>query len=142
MSPMCLNNNNFNKKKNPHFDFEHIVPQSSVHYANIKKKLKLSSKNRNALRRVKRNVLRKYGGTNHTLKKSNTPLKVVSNSEYTGSLYTRKHSGGSSVKSAPHVSWDNVDSLGEQLRDTSQTDMKATEGLTSIDLTQLESVVL
>ena len=136
------------QKKNPHFEYQDVVSSSSVHYNSIQKKLKLSAKNRNALRRVKRSVLRKYGGGNHTFKKTpvsqhSSPATNTSNAsgEYMGSLYTRKHSGGSQ-KNTPRITWNNTDSLGDTLRDTSQSDMKATEGLTSIDLTNLESVEL
>ena len=140
-------------KQTPHFEFGDIVPTSSARYESIQKKLKLSAKNRNALRRVKRSVLRNYGGGNHTVKNSSPeppPLTTTSPvqtdatesgrvPEFTGSLFTRKNAGGQST-TAPRVTWNAKDSLGDNLRDTSHSDLKNTEGVTNIDLTSLSSL--
>ena len=138
------------QKKHPDFELQDVIPVSSVHHTSIQKKLKLSAKNRNALRRVKRSVLHKYGGGGHTVKQNaavgsrNSRLQenqLQDSKKYTGSLYTRKHSGGSS-NTTPRITWNDTDSLGDTLRDTSQTDMANTSGVTSIDLANLDSVEL
>lgn len=125
------------QKKHPGFAFEDIVAKSHVLHESIKHKLSLSAKNRNALRRMKRNVLKDYGGKN-TLKNVNAVTK--NNVPTLTSLYTRKNLGGDKVNTDHRVTWNEIDSLGENIRDTSQSDGKSSEGLTTLDLSNLEQV--
>lgn len=136
-------------KKHPHIHLNDVLPSSSPYYNSIQKKHKLSAKNRNALRRVNRSVLQKFGGS-HTCKNTSSTSNITNNPhdnikntqeiEYTGALYTRKRSGGSIKQHVPHITWNNIDSLGNNIRDTSQTDLQTNKGVTSIDLSQLGSV--
>ena len=136
-------------KRNPAFHFDAVVADSDTHYSSIKDKLQLSAKNRNKLRRVKRMVLKSFGGSHRTCKQikkaqrdSNTDHHGC-HANYKGSMYTRKHAGGKSVAPSNfRVTWKDSDSLGNKLRDESANDMKATEGLSTIDLTNLEEVVI
>ena len=125
------------QKKHPGFAFEDIVAKSHVLHESIKHKLSLSAKNRNALRRMKRNVLKDYGGKN-TLKNVNAVTEK--NVPTPTSLYTRKNLGGDKVNTDHRVTWNEIDSLGENIRDTSQSDGKSSEGLTTLDLSNLEQV--
>ena len=144
-------------KRIPAFDFTALVPQSHPCHASLQKKLKLSAKNRNALRKIKRKVLRAYGGL-RTFRKSNTATAAQSGgaSHPYGSLYTKKNVGGSrsdDAANAPYVcgsqmptrqdasvTWETKDSLGASLRDTSQMDLNTTAGTSDIDLGSLEVV--
>ena len=137
-------------KKTPGFCFDHIVDNQHQHYDSIKNKLQLSAKNRNALRRVKRDVLKSFGSnrTFKNLKKTKDNNKKPNKSNgFVGSLYTRKSAGGGSENisdnsAIPRVSWKEKDSLGSTLRDESTNDLKATDGLSNIDLSSLEEVVI
>ena len=59
-------------------------------------------------------------------------------------MYTRKNAGGkaSSTPTDVRVTWKENDSLGDTLRDESSNDMRSTEGLSTIDLSGLEEVVI
>lgn len=140
------------QKKHPGFHFDAIVDTENVHYANIKQKLQLSAKNRNALRKVKREILRSFGGhrTFKHIKNKNsnktTTLQQDKNG-YRGSLYTRKNTGGTSpnlpsTPSVTRVTWNENDSLGDKIRDASTNDAGTTAGLSTIDLSGLEEVVI
>ena len=127
------------QKKHPGFAFEDIVAKSHDHHESIKHKLSLSAKNRNALRRVKRSVLKDYGGKN-TLKNVNAATTKRNDPTLT-SLYTRKKIGGDQKVNTDHrVTWNEKDSLGEDIRDISQNDGKSSDGLTTLDLSNLEQV--
>jgi hypothetical protein len=144
------------KKKNPGFHFDDIVDTKNTHYTNIKHKLQLSAKNRNALRRVKREILKSFGGhrTFKNIKKHkscNNKTTVALQEDphgFRGSLYTRKNAGGGTSANPPsfpsvaRVTWKEHDSLGEKLRDTSTNDVGTTDGLSTIDLSGLEEVVI
>ena len=86
---------------------------------------------------MKRNVLKDYGGKN-TLKNVNAVTEK--NVPTPTSLYTRKNLGGDKVNTDHRVTWNEIDSLGENIRDTSQSDGKSSEGLTTLDLSNLEQV--
>lgn len=130
-------------KKIPAFHFDNIVTTTHKDYAEIQRKLQLSAKNRNALRRVKRDVLKSFGG--HRTFKNQRKVKKQDGSSvhFTGSLYTQKNAGGKAKSTTPNtlrVTWKESDSLGGTLRDESANDGSATEGLSSVDLSGLEEV--
>jgi hypothetical protein len=112
------------QRKAPAFDFVQLFPKDSPFLKTIPGKLRKSARNRNALRRVKREVLRTYGyhksatykrcsgggggGTKDPLvggggasrRRSSPRLQDgqsgggASKDGYTGALYTRKHRPG------------------------------------------------
>lgn len=133
------------KRKTPGFHFDHVIDNKHHHHSSITKKLSLSAKNRNALREVKREVLKLFGSI-RTFKNIKKAKKQISGKGFIGSMYTRKSAGGSGMDSVPvstsRVSWKEKDSLGSALRDESMHDMKATDGMSSIDLSSLEEVVI
>lgn len=133
------------KRKTPGFHFDHVIDNKNHHHSSITKKLPLSAKNRNALREVKREVLKLFG-SNRTFKNVKKANKQINGKGFIGSMYTRKSAGGSAMDSVPvstsRVSWKENDSLGSALRDESMHDMKATDGMSSIDLSLLEEVVI
>lgn len=131
------------KKKIPAFHFDNIVTTTHKHYAEIQRKLQLSAKNRNALRRVKRDVLKSFGGHRTFKNQRKVNKRDDSSVHFTGSLYTQKNAGGKAKSTTPEslrVTWKESDSLGGTLRDESVNDGSATEGLSKVDLSSLEEV--
>ena len=137
------------QKKHPGFHFDDIVDTKNSNYETIKTKLQLSAKNRNALRRVKREILKSFGGHRtfknlRKLKNTTGNSQTPSTTNYKGSMYTRKSAGGKALSTPTdvRVTWKDSDSLGDTLRDESSNDMRSTEGLSTIDLSGLEEVVI
>lgn len=150
------------QRRVPAFEFTDLVPSDNPHHSTLQNKLKLSAKNRNALRRVKRKVLRKYGGQ-RTFRKSHGPDGGSGESDGKGggggsagnggmgAFYTRKNTsdkrggGGGGLEAlasgseiAPPatevLSWSPKDSLGDPLKDSSSSDLNLMEGTTPISL--------
>lgn len=160
------------QRRAPAFNFVKLFPKDSPFLKSIPSKLRTSARNRNILRRVKREMLQSYGfqkkstykQRTNDLHKSSDPLVHEAGGRrrkssprlqdgkndqgYTGSLYTRKHRGNDDPHKRggeddnKHVTWVNTLSTGEPIVDTSSQDLDTTKGLSTLNLTDLESVVV
>ena len=153
------------QRRAPAFDFVKLFPKDSPFLKTIPSKLRTSARNRNILRRVKREMLQSYGVQKkstykqraNNLHSSSDPLVHEAggrkrkssprlqdgkhNQNYTGSLYTRKHKCGGNDENL-RVTWVNKLSTGEPIFDASSQDLDTTKGLSTLNLTDLESVVV
>lgn len=160
------------QRRAPAFDFVKLFPTDSPFLKSIPSKLRTSARNRNILRRVKREMLQSYGYHKKStykqrakdIQKSSDPLSHEAGGRkrkssprlqdgkheqgYTGSLYTRKHRGNDEQHKRGgkdenlRVTWVNTLSTGEPIHDTSSQDLDTTKGLSTLNLTDLESVVV
>ena len=158
----------------PAFNFVKLFPKDSPFLKSIPSKLRTSARNRNILRRVKREMLQSYGfhkkstykQRSNDMNTSSDPLVQEAGGRkrkssprlqdgkhdhvYTGSLYTRKHRANEpdgkhtrgGVDENMRVTWENTLSTGEPIVDTSAQDLDTTKGLSTLNLTDLESVVV